>query len=341
MVPNIKLVAVGVAVVGVLAFALFSSNDGRDLPDGIISANGRIEGVQVDIATKIAGRVEEVLVRQGDLVKPGTVLARIDAAQLNAQLQRSKANVASAKSQVTQAQAQIAQVKAELKLHEAELDRARRLVKLGHTSQETFDTRISQRDVAKANLAAVEATLVSRERGIDAAVAERKQIESLIKDCVLIAPTIGRVLYRIAEPGEVLAAGTKVMTLVNLAEVYMEVYLPASASHRLAINSDARIVIDGTDFAVPAKVTFVSPEAQFTPKQVETTSEREKLMFRVKVRVPTELIERHIDFVKTGIRGVAFVRLGINPPDWPAWLEKRFEPPTKSKPAKSESVGRS
>ena len=182
---------------------------------------------------------------------------------------------------------------------------------------------------------------MSRQRGIDAAVAERKEIESLIKDCVLIAPTVGRVLYRIAEPGEVLAAGTKVMILVNLVEVYMEVYLPASASHRLAIGSDARIVIDGTDFAVPAKVTFVSPQAQFTPKQVETTSEREKLMFRVKVRVPTKLIERHVDFVKTGVRGVAFVRLGINPPDWPTWLEKRFEPPTKSTPTKSESVGRS
>ena len=156
MVPNVKLVAVGVAVAGVFAFALFSSNDDRDLPNGIVSANGRIEAVQVDIATKIAGRVEEVLVREGDLVKPGIVLARIDAAKLNAQLLRTKANVASAKSQVAQAQAQIVQVKAQLKLHEAELDRARRLVKQGYTSQETFDTRLSQRDVAKANLAAAE-----------------------------------------------------------------------------------------------------------------------------------------------------------------------------------------
>ena len=76
------------------------------------------------------------------------------------------------------------------------------------------------------------------------------------------------------------------MTLVNLQDVYMEIFLPAAAAHRLAIGSEARIVIDGADFAVPAKVTFVSPKAQFTPKQVETADEREKLMFRVKVRVP-------------------------------------------------------
>ncbi len=91
-------------------------------------------------------------------------------------------------------------------------------------------------------------------------------------------------------------------------------------------------MIDGADFAVPAKVTFVSPQAQFTPKQVETQSEREKLMFRVKVRVPSELVERYVDYVKTGIRGVAYVRPGTNPPPWPAWLEKRFTPPNQSEP---------
>jgi HlyD family secretion protein len=147
---------------------------------------------------------------------------------------------------------------------------------------------------------------------------------------VLTSPTMGRVLYRLAEPGEVLGAGGKVLTLVDLAEVYMEIFLSAHDAHRLALGSDARIVIDGADFAVPAVVTFVSPEAQFTPKQVETASEREKLMFRVKVRVPTELVGAYIDFVKTGIRGVAYVRLGFTPPDWPPWLERRFEPPVKA-----------
>lgn len=321
------------AFFGVLAalagFALFGRGDGRELPEGIVSGNGRIEAVQVDIATKLPGRVEEVAAREGDLVKKGDLLAKIDSAQLRAQLLRAEADIASAKSVVAQAEAQVAQAESQLKLAERELDRTSQLLERGHTSQENYDTRLSQRDVAKANLAAAKATRVSRERGVDAAVAGRKEIETQIDDTKLISPTFGRVLYRLAEPGEIVTSGGKVMTLVNLAEVYMEIFLPTRSAHRLAIGSQARIVVDGADFAVPATVTFVSPEAQFTPKQVETASEREKLMFRVKVRVPEDLVEKHIDFVKTGIRGVAYVRPGGDPPPWPAWLEKRFEPPEK------------
>ncbi len=316
-----------VAGAAVLAFILFGGNDAKPIPEGIAFGNGRLEAVQVDIATKIPGRVATVEVREGDLVDPKQILALIDSAQLRAKLLRAEADIASARSMVAQAEAQIAQAKAQLKLSERELERASTLVKRGHTSQETYDTRLSQRDVSKANLAAARATQISRQRGVDAAIAVKKEIESQIADCRLVSPTIGRVLYRLAEPGEVLPAGGKVMTLVNLAEVYMEIFLPAAIAHRLAIGSDARIVIDGADFAVPATVTFVSPKAQFTPKQVETATEREKLVFRVKVRVPTDLVKKHIDFVKTGIRGVAYVRPGASPPSWPKWLEKRFVPP--------------
>jgi len=324
---EIKYIVGAIGVAGILAYLVIGTGDGRDTPEGIASGNGRIEAVQVDISTKIPGRVDKVLAREGDLVRTGEELARIDTAQLSAQLLRAKADIASAQSQVAQADAQIAQVKAQLKLAERELNRAAKLVEKGHTSQEAFDTRLSKRDVAKANLAAAKAALVSRQRQVDAATAAHKEIETQINDCILRSPTVGRVLYRLAEEGEVLPSGGRVLTLVNLAEVYMEFFLKAADAHRLAIGSEARIVIDGTDFAVPAKVIFVSPEAQFTPKQVETSSEREKLMFRIKVRVPTELVERHIDHVKTGIRGVAYVRPGSEPPAWPDWLEKRFDPP--------------
>lgn len=149
---------------------------------------------------------------------------------------------------------------------------------------------------------------------------------------------LGRVLYRLAEPGEVLSAGGKVLTIVNLTDVYMEIYLPAADAHRVSIGSEARIKLDIVDFAVPAKVSFVSPELQFTPKQVETRSEREKLMFRVKVRVPSELIRKYIDRVKTGVRGVAYVRLnnpGAEPqPAWPEFLNK-LPPGFTSPPSQS------
>ena len=323
-----------VAIVGVLAvlgaFIFFQRGDGRDVPDGIVFGNGRIEAAEVDVATKISGRMESISVQEGDLIRAGQELGRIDSAQLEAQLLRAKADIARAESLVARADAQIALAEAQLKLAKRELERASSLVKRGHTSEETYDTRLSARDVAIANLRSAQANRVSQLRSVDSAQAVKKEIETQIADCTLVSPTFGRVLYRLTEPGEVLPVGGKVVTLVDLDEIYMTIFLPAAAAHRLGIGSEARIVIDGADFAVPSKVTFVSPQAQFTPKQVETQSEREKLMFRVKVRVPSELVERYVDYVKTGIRGVAYVRPGTNPPPWPDWLEKRFTPPEPS-----------
>ena len=328
MMPLNKTYAIAaIAAVAGLGYMIFNGEDDNGIPANIAYGNGRIEAVQVDISTKIAGRVKQILAKEGDLVKAGQTLAKIDTAQLRAQMLRAKADIASAKSQVAAAKASIAQVKAQLLLAERELKRTRQLVKKGHSSRETYDTRVSQRDVTKANLAAAKATLVSREHGVDAARAAAQEIETQINDCTLTSPTIGRVLYRLAEPGEVLGSGGRVLTLLNLADIYMEIFLPSSQAHRISIGSEARIKLDIFDVAVPAKISFVSPRSQFTPKQVETPREREKLMFRVKVRVPQDLVLKYIDQVKTGIRGVAYVPLGIDAkPEWPEFLQKL--PPT-------------
>lgn len=317
-----QFVAIGAAVVLAVVGYFILGNNGNRLPEDIAFGNGRIEAVQVDIATKIAGRVEEVLAQEGDLLQPGQLVAKIDAAQLL----RAEADIASAESQAAAAEASIAQAKAQLLLAEQELQRASRLVKQGHTPEERYDTRVSQHAVARANLTAAEATLVSRKRSIDAARAVAKEIQTQIDDSTLKSPTIGRVLYRLTEPGEVLGNGGKVLTLVNFADICMEFFLPAAQAHRVAVGAEARIKLDVLEVAVPAKVSFVSPESQFTPKQVETASEREKLMFRIKVRVPQELIIQYINRVKTGVRGVAYVRLSMPPGEeaspWPAFLDK-------------------
>ena len=131
-------------------------------------------------------------------------------------------------------------------------------------------------------------------------------------------------LYRLAENGEVLASGGKVLTLLDLSDIYMEIFLPSQDVGRISIGAEARITLDiAPGYAGHAKVSFVSPEAQFTPKQVETASERDKLMFRVKVQVPPEAVRKHLEKIKTGIRGGAYVRLDESIP-WPAILEKRF-----------------
>lgn len=319
------IIAVVAAVAGLAYFIL--AGNGETLPSDIAKGNGRIEAVQVDISTKIAGRVSEILVREGDLVEPGQHLATIDTAELEAEALRAEADIANAQSQVAAATAAIAQAQAQLVLAEQELQRARKLVDQGHTSRETYDTRLSSRDVAKANLEVARATLVSRERSVDAAKALAAQIKTQIDDARLVSPVRGRVLYRLAEPGEVLGSGGRVLTILDLSDVYMEIFLPSAQAHRVEIGAEAKIKLDILDFAIPASVSFVSPESQFTPKEVETPSERDKLMFRVKVTVPHADIRRHINKVKTGVRGVAYVRLTPDPGGVPSPWPDTLPPP--------------
>jgi HlyD family secretion protein len=166
---------------------------------------------------------------------------------------------------------------------------------------------------------------------MNAAAAEVKRTEAQIDDATLKSPVKGRVLYRLAEPAEVVALGGKVLTLINLGDVYMEIYLPAQEAARVKIGADSRIVLDvRPEYAARAKVSYVSPEAQFTPKQVETRSERDKLMFRIKLQVPSEIVLPYIERIKTGVRGMGYVRLD-DKVEWPDFLQHPF-------PAKPEAA---
>lgn len=318
------LIAVLVVAAGACgAWYWWQSRQGG-LPDGLAWGNGRIEADQVDISAKSAGRLRDVLVREGDLVSAGQIVAQIDTTELLAQRAKYVADQTAQEASMLEARAAVAQRQAELTLKEASRRRVLALVDTGAVSRQTLDQAQSERDSARALLEAAERNVIARERSIHAAKALVDLVDAQIADATLTAPVKGRVLYRLATPGEVVSAGGKVLTIVNLSEIYMEIYLPSAQAMQVPIGSQARIQFDGADFAVPAKVSFVSPEAQFTPKQVETRSERDKLMFRVKLRVPPSLVEQHVEQAKTGIRGTGYVRLGSNPPDWPAFLQKRF-----------------
>lgn len=124
----------------------------------------------------------------------------------------------------------------------------------------------------------------------------------------------------VAQPGEVLGAGGKVLNLVDLTDVYMTFFLPERQAGRVALGSEVRLVIDAApQYVIPAKVSYVASVAQFTPKTVETASEREKLMFRVKARIDPELLSKHLQQVKTGVPGMAYLRLDPEA-EWPAHL---------------------
>lgn len=294
------------------------------LPEDLVSGNGRIESDQVDISAKLAGRIRAVLVREGDLVSTGQILARIDTTELQALRAKYVADLAVQEAATLQAKATVTQRKAEFILKEATLYRSKTLAKIDAVSKQALDQAQSERDAARAILEAAQMNITALQCSVEAAKALVKQADAQIADATLTAPVSGRVLYRLANPGEVVGAGGKVLTSVNLSEIYMEIYLPSEQAMQVPLGSQGRIQFDGADFAIPAKVSFVSPEAQFTPKQVETRNERDKLMFRLKLRVPPSLVEQHIEQAKTGIRGTGYVRLGSSPPDWPAFLQKRF-----------------
>jgi len=315
------IVVVFIAAGGVVIWQQFQN---PDLPAGFASGNGRIEATEYDIATKRSGRVIEVLAREGDMVEAGQVLAHMDTKDLEAELREANAVLREAREGKNYADAIVAQRESELTYARAELKRSLELVKKGHVSQEKVDQSRTARQTAEAALRAARVQVVQSEAAIEAAVARTERLNTYIDDSVLKTPIHGRVLYRLAEPGEILAAGGKVLTVLELTDVYMTIYLPTNQVGKVIVGSEARIKIDALPgFTIPATVSFVAPEAQFTPREVETRTEREKLMFRIKVKIDPELLKARIERVKTGLPGVAFVRLDQNT-EWPDELQVKL-----------------
>jgi HlyD family secretion protein len=297
------------------------------LPKGIASGNGRIEAKLVDITPREALRVKEIRVEEGALVHPNQVLVVMDTATLESQLAEAKLNVAATQEKEAVAKAAIERSKAQIELAKIEVKRSTALVAQRAGSQRDLDVRRTALKTTSAGLQEEEAKLRTIEQEVNVAQANVATIQTRIDDATLKSPVDGRVLYRLAEVGEVVAAGGKVLTLVNLGDVYMEIFLPSEQAARLKIGAEARITIDySPGLAVAGYVSFVSPEAQFTPKQVETRSEREKLMFRVKIRAPEKTVESYIELIKTGVRGVGYVKVDDSAV-WPDSLQNLLPAP--------------
>jgi HlyD family secretion protein len=317
--------AVGIAAVA--AYQWWKLANKSPVPEGIVFGNGRIESVQVDIAAKYGGRIKEVLAQEGDLIDTGQVLARMDTSEQEAELAKGKAKVAENQEAANEVKTEIKKRESELKLADQEFNRSRNLLSRKVIPREEYDQYQTKAEMARATLDGAKAKLNTVSQSITAAEAEVKRTDVRIEDAVLKSPVKGRVLYRLAEPGEVIALGGKVLTLINLNDVYMEIFLPALDAARVKMGADARIVLDARpEYAAIAAVSYVAPEAQFTPKQVETRSERDKLMFRVKLKVPAEIVLPYIERVKTGVRGVGYVRID-DAVAWPAFLERRLPKP--------------
>jgi len=296
---------------------------------GFASGNGRLEAIEVDIATKFHGRVKEILFDEGDRVELGQIVARMNTSSLEAELAEAQASVVSAEKQRNNAMAIVAQRKSECDLARKNLSRAEKLYEKGIVSSQKLDQEMATYDVSKSRCDAAKANVATAEASIEAAIAQTERIKSDINDSVLKSPISGRVQYRLAEPGEVLAAGGKLLTIIDLTDVYMTVFLSSKDAGRLAIGAQSRIIFDAApEYAIPATVFFISSKAQFTPKEVETLNERQKLVFRVKLRVAPEILKEYEPWVKIGVPGVAYIRLDFDLP-WPESLNNFPELPNE------------
>ena len=322
MTKKTLLISAGaIAVVGgAIAWWALSRSD---LPPGFAGGNGRLEAKEINISAKYPGRIKEVLVDEGDTVAAGQVVATIDTEPLEAQLREAQAQITGAEDNRRTALADVDVRTAELNFASSQYKRSSELVGSGAVSGQERDVDFARMESARAALVGSRSQAVRAQAAIDAATATAEKLKAEIADHTLKSPVKARVLARMAEPGEVLGAGGRVLSVTDLSDVYMYVFLPAGSAGKVALGSEARIVLDAIpEYPIRAVVSYVSPTAQFTPKTVETAEERHDLSFRVKLQLDREKLRAYERLVKVGIPGMGYVRYDVDAA-WPVALQVR------------------
>jgi HlyD family secretion protein len=271
---------------------------------------------EIDIQTKFAARVKDILVDEGAAVRPGQVLARMDVSDLTASLAAAQAAIAQAEANITQGQADLDQARASVPMMQREVARTESLLPRGFATQETLDRQRQELDAAQAMVRSAQAHIAAAAAARDAARQQAAFIAVNIADDTLVAPRAGLIQYRLANVGEVLPAGGKLYTLLDTHYAYMDVFLPSAQAGLAVPGREARVVLDARPGApLPAHVTFLAEQNQFTPKMVETRTERDKLMFRVRVRIDDAALADGT--TQAGMPGIAYIRADPTAP-WPA-----------------------
>lgn len=319
LIPALALLGIAAAAGGIYWW----EHRAPAIPAGIAWSNGRIEADEIDIQTKFAGRVAVLYADEGDIVSRGQFVAEMDTRDQQDALHRDEATAQQADKALDEARANILQQQAAVELARKQVARTERLLKNDYATHELYDQQKQQLDGALAAQMMAVARLGQAEQ---AAAAARHQValdRTNIADNSLVAPKDGRIAYRISNVGEVLGAGGKVFTMLDFSYVYMDVYLPMAEAGKVRIGDEARIVLDARpDRPIPARVSFLANQAQFTPKAVETKSERDKLMFRVRVRLDEQQARAFIDSAGTGLPGLAYIRIDPSV-SWPAQLQPK------------------
>jgi HlyD family secretion protein len=305
----ISKVALATALAAAAGVAYWVNTHRDATPPGLIRSNGRLEVERIEIAAKYPGRIIELPVNEGDLVQAGDLIARQDSTELLAQKAAVEAGRQRASQAMLRAQAETDVRKVQARIAQLELDHTTRLRQDELVSGAEVERREAQRDGEKAGVMVATAAIGEATAARGEAEAQMKRLDVAVADMSLRAPVNGRIEYRVVEPGSVIPSGGRVATLLDTSNVHMTVFLPTSIAGRLQVGDEARVVLDAApQFTIPAVVSFVAAEAQFTPKYVETAAERDKLVYRVKLKVPVDVATQYAAYVKAGLTGYGFVR---------------------------------
>jgi HlyD family secretion protein len=312
-----------IALLMISAAAIAAAACGDDESANALRVSGHVEATEVQVASEVGGRLVELRVAEGDRVKRGDLIARLDTRDTEIQLARARAERAAADAQlrllqagsrgedIRQAQAQVeageteaAAAQAELTAAEADLERFESLLRANAGSQKQRDDAKARADVAREHVRGASERVraarggVARLRagarpqeidaararvaGLDAQVAS---FEKSVKDAEVIAPVDGIVTTKVADQGEILAPRAPIVIVTDLDHAWANVFVPEPMIPRLKVGQSATVFTDAGGQGLSGTVTFISPKAEFTPRNVQTADERSKLVYRIKVTV--------------------------------------------------------
>ena len=310
---NRRKIIVPVAALAVIAVALkLTVLRGGDA-DGVLEASGTVEATEAQLGFQSPGRIEQVRVREGDRVRAGDTLAVLDHAELDARRAQAAAQLAAVRALLAEMQSG-ARSEERVQVREAmraageryddarrDLERVRRLLDAGALSQEAFDKAKLAFDVASAQREQAQQAAQLVETGprvermdaqraaVQQAEAAVRQVEAALSNAVIRAPFGGVVTVRDREVGETVGAGTPVLTIMNLDDRWVRIYIREDRIGAVRIGQEAQIAADTYPLRrYGGRVAFIASEAEFTPRNVQTAEERVKLVYAVKVRIVTD-----------------------------------------------------
>ncbi|MGQ9618222.1 MAG: HlyD family secretion protein [Candidatus Aminicenantia bacterium] len=312
----------------IILFLIFNISCSQSNVD-YLRLSGTVEGKEIEISPKVPGQIKNLLVDEGDRVKAGDIVVKIDCSDFEIQKSQCEAMVESASSflkllekgsrneDIRLAEESMRQAQINYNSAERDFQRAKKLFEVKGITLKQFEDAKARYDFALAQLRQSEENLKKlkkgvREEEIDSARAKLKEaiaglemVEKKIRDCEIISPVDGFVSLKIREEGEFVGSGTPILKITSIDIVYLYVYISEKDLGLIKIDDKVDVKIDSfPDKKFSGKIVYISPEAEFTPRQIQTVEERTKLVYKIKIE-----IENKEGIFKVGMPADAYIKI--------------------------------